>query len=180
MRVGDSPGTLGAGGTLGVWSALIDSDLDNHFEYVLQLDETGDNRVEFLQATQVSANLKNVEFTHDENPGSPAPPPVWTGSLSNYARQVDPAGSSIGPADVLLEFAMPLDTFVASVGTTFKTTVSTSSSHQEVTADFIGALPSSPTMALASVPEPSTLVLMFCGVAAVGVRAGWRKLRRRR
>ena len=139
-----------------VWQVFFDTGGNpNTLEYVLQLDLTSDNRVEFAKVTG-GPTLGYVSV------GTLTTDILWTGAKADYAN-VFPGNAPY------VDFAIPYSTFVALTGTTsVKLLFTTSANHNNINKDYPLGLTSSDYIDAglsdnAVIPEPST------GMAASGL-----------
>jgi len=160
-----------------VWQYMFSTDGDpSTIQWVLQIDTNNDDQVE-LRQTSVAGNtfgaITLTEIIH------------WNGSLADYSRRnqpIQPGGgqeSTIGNAtNVFFDVAIPWDEFTAIVaGQSVDTlrlgiTVGTSTNHNNNNKDYIGngQLIDSGTDVVVTIPEPSTALLLFAGLAATALR----------
>jgi hypothetical protein len=164
-----------------VWQVLLDTDTDTDIDWVLQLDESGDNQMELVAASTGGTKFSDVSLSSSSS---------WSGATSTYSRFVDPTGDSSnfdGNSDAFLDMYIPWSSFSSATGLTtsssFRIGLSTSTTHTAIGKDFPLALTSSSSVKdgfsdpIAAVPEPGTWALFLAGL---GLVLASHRVRRRR
>lgn len=167
-----------------VWQVLLDGDGDQLIDWVLQLDQNKDKRVELVPLSSQGdppgtiAGRDGIKLSKSE---------AWTGDVADYAR-VRPTGDA-----AYVDLAVPLVDLQSNVGDSFAISFSTSGKHDKVNKDVIAserdaltnytpsfwsgsAVSLSGGGAVAN-PEPSTFAALS-GLSALGLAVWmWRKRR---
>jgi hypothetical protein len=164
MRLDEKPSSLTS-----VWQFLLDTDSDSGIDWIVQLDESGDNRVELVATATEGSTFKDVTLSSTVS---------WNGATSTYAKFTDPTGdgsSFDGDNDTFLDLAVPWSSFSSATGlstsSSFRIALSSSTTHSGINKDFPLGLGSGSSVAdgfsdvINGVPEPGTWVLFAAGLA---------------
>lgn len=163
-----------------VWQVFFDTDDDSPndlFDYVLQLDLSSDNQVEFVAVDQTTTAVLSAITIDTSNV-------LWTGLLGTYARYFLPADSSFsGDADYFIDLAMPVGELSGLLGAAnqLQVGITTSASHSVINKDFSLNLGGTDTVSSLlsdpfTVPEPRATMIL-AGLGLMGF-AAWRFRRR--
>jgi hypothetical protein len=150
----DYPGNLGHY----VWQVIFDVDGDDLIDWSLQVDNSGDNEVELLQAIVGGPTFGDVVLSSTQ---------TWSGSLTDHSRLVDPTGDGqhvgSGTDDAFLDFGIGWADFSAATGLEqddmFSVGLATSTSHSTNNKDNPPDLPTG-LADVVLVPEPDTAVML--------------------
>jgi large repetitive protein len=158
------------------YQVLFDTDNGGDVDWVLQLDNKVDNRVEFAVADPGGPTWGDVAIS------TLAAQIPWTGVFTIYSETVYPTGDGSnfgGDADRFLDLGMPWVSFLNAVyggqSTPFSVAFSTSANHNNINKDLPNQATASDPVNVGfsdnindnNVPEPTTWALMGIGTLAL-------------